>query len=198
MNKITHKINLKKAATLITALLLLIIAGYLYQTNHNSRTEQQSKISVAKAEELLNQANTLITQKKYPESIELLRQAQNVYPNNYDYNFKLGLAYYLNKDYESAVKYINQSLPLASNDSFKSNAYNVLGNAYRDKNDMEKAADSYLKSIELNPKDQNPYLNLSRLYIQENNSSEAKQIIERGITNIPDSAALKQALNNIK
>lgn len=65
------------------------------------------------------------------------------------------------------------------------------GEHYLEKLDYEKAEDFYLAAIEINPKEEEPYLRLAEIYSVQNQPEKAKDILEKGIEQT-DSRKLKE------
>lgn len=67
-----------------------------------------------------------------------------------------------------------------------------LGQKYLEEMDYEAAIVAYKKAIELDPKDENAYLNLSWILVQQENYEEAITILNAGLEMIPESAGILQ------
>lgn len=59
------------------------------------------------------------------------------------------------------------------------------GNNYLEQLDYEKAEDSFLQAIKINPKEKEPYVKLSELYIANDEVEKAQNIVAQAIENIP-------------
>ena len=59
------------------------------------------------------------------------------------------------------------------------------GNNYLEQLDYEKAEDSFLQAIKINPKEKEPYAKLSELYIANDEVEKAQNIVAQAIENIP-------------
>lgn len=61
------------------------------------------------------------------------------------------------------------------------------GNKYLEKMDYEKAEESFLKAIKINPKQKEPYIKLSDIYLANNEVEKARTIVEKAEKNVPES-----------
>lgn len=185
--------NLKYSILTVFILIftLVFIAQYcLEKKAQDSQAQQAAK----NAPIYFADGNKFMAEKEYDKSISYFKKAQGADPQNYSYNSKLGLAYYLNKNYQEAIRYTETSIELAPNDAFKDYSYNILGNIYRDKKDTEKAIACYQEAIKLNYRDQNAYLNISSLLSQEGKINEAINIIKEGYNKNPENKNLSTNL----
>ena len=70
------------------------------------------------------------------------------------------------------------------------------GNKYLKKMDYEKAEESFLKAIKVNPKRKEPYIKLSDIYLANNEVEKARAIVEKAEKNVPKSE--KQQFTDLK
>ena len=70
------------------------------------------------------------------------------------------------------------------------------GNKYLKKMDYEKAEESFLKAIKVNPKRKEPYIKLSDIYLANNEVEKARAIVEKAEKNVPESE--KQQFTDLK
>lgn len=77
--------------------------------------------------------------------------------------YTLGVAYVRLGRYDESISVINTYLSKEKENKWKSDGYNVLGNAYSSKNDLEKAKECYNKALELNPNNQYAKTNLEHI-----------------------------------
>lgn len=71
------------------------------------------------------------------------------------------------------------------------------GNIYEQMNQPDKAMQAYQKSISFNPKNPQPYIALSNLYIKQKNKNEALATLEQGLKYKPDSKSLIKQLEKL-
>ncbi len=101
----------------------------------------------------------------------------------------LAISQYNEKKYDEAEKKFNKLLKEDGDNDFI--YFNSLANIYRDQKNYEKSVDHYQKAIEANPKYETAYLNLAILYkIELQDLDKYKEIIERGLAEIPESETL--------
>jgi tetratricopeptide (TPR) repeat protein len=140
-----------------------------------SESEKIEKINV-----FYSDANKALVNKNYKESIEGFKKALELDPKNYNASFNLGISYYGNKDYQDSIDILNKAIGLQDNPAIKSNTFNILGNVYRDSGNKNNSEDSYRKSIELNYRNFNAYINLATLLNGESKTVEAITILKEG------------------
>lgn len=58
--------------------------------------------------------------------------------------------------------------------------YLASGQRYLEEMDYEKAEDAYLKAVEIDPKQAEPYLKLADIYVAQNNYEKAEEILKKG------------------
>jgi len=71
------------------------------------------------------------------------------------------------------------------------------GEIYEQMDQPIDAMKKFQQSISLNPKNSQPYIALSNLYIKQNNKNEAIAILEQGLKYKPDSKSLRKHLEKI-
>jgi tetratricopeptide (TPR) repeat protein len=91
-----------------------------------------------------------------------------------------------NKEYDKAIPFYLRAIEL---DPAAADAYNNLGNAYKDQGNLTKAIESYDKAIELKPDDAGAYYNLGIAYNTQGNLTKAIESYDKAIELKPDDAA---------
>ncbi|MGL6201974.1 MAG: WG repeat-containing protein [Lachnospiraceae bacterium] len=69
--------------------------------------------------------------------------------------------------------------------------YTAQGNKYFDEMEYEQAEAEYLKAIEIEPKQEEPYVLLADLYVAWMKPEKSKEIIEQGMQNVPEEQQVK-------
>lgn len=135
-----------------------------------------------KAKEKGNQAVRLMDNGRYEESIKLLKEAQQLDPTSFAYPYELAYAYYIQKDYKKAKKYLESSLKYKD---VNENAYQLLGNTYDYLGKSKKAIKTYEKGLTLFPNSGNLYLEMGVMQIKNQEYQKALFYFEKGIEVAP-------------
>jgi len=148
--------------------LLLITAGQIAygQTNQEKALEKGNK------------AVALEDEGKFEEAIKLLEEARKLDPEHIAYPYELGYAYYAQKDYKKAAKFLKEILnhPKVSDQIFQ-----LLGNCYDDMGKTEKAVETYDEGLKLFPKSGKLYLEKGNIHWAKKEYSKALAFYEKGI-----------------
>ncbi|TAH04002.1 MAG: tetratricopeptide repeat protein [Sphingobacteriales bacterium] len=108
----------------------------------------------------------------YVGAIMASMQAAELFPNQADLFYYLGVAYSQTKQPEKAITNLKQALELyvGDNDTFKSQIYSSLGDVYQELKNYKESATAYEQSLKLQPK--NAYtLNNYAYYLSLRNQS---------------------------
>ncbi len=131
-----------------------------------------------KALEKGNQAMKLEDDGKFDEAIKLLEEAQKLDPERLSYPYELGYAYYAQKDYKKAIRYLEGIL---THPKVYDQVFQLLGNAYDDMGNHEKAFETYDAGLKLFPKSGKLYLEKGNVYWQKKEYGKALEFYEQGI-----------------
>lgn len=101
---------------------------------------------------------------------------------------KLAISKYNQRDYEGAIGIY---MKILESDPLNVTANNGLGNVYRDQKNYDKAQEQYEKVIQIEPSFIPAYANLSIMLLDLGRQKEAKDVIQRGLNNAPESTDLK-------
>ncbi|PKP19634.1 MAG: hypothetical protein CVU04_05565 [Bacteroidetes bacterium HGW-Bacteroidetes-20] len=153
----------------IIGILLLLTT---FQIVNGQTTDKQKAIEKGK------EAVRLMDNGRYEESIKLLKEAQQLDPKSFIYPYELAYAFYMQKDYKKAKKYVESSLKYKD---VNENAYQLLGNTYDYLGKSEKAIKTYEKGLKLFPNSGNLYLELGVMQMKNKEYLNALQYFEKGI-----------------
>jgi tetratricopeptide (TPR) repeat protein len=135
--------------------------------------------------------------KNFSESLESLKQAIELDPNNSTALHQLGAMMNEQKSPE-CVKFYEKSLDI-NNRSYLT--YNGLGNFYLKTNQFEKAEGYYTKAIEIDPKrSAKIYKNRAYLREKQNKNSDAKEDLKSYLKYFPqasDRGIIEQAIREL-
>ena len=95
------------------------------------------------------------------------------------------------KDYNGAIDLFTSAAEIETDNA---EIYNNLGLCYANIGDDEKAEKNYLKSIELNPKIPQCYINLSDIYYRQKRMSDGINILSYAIDMLPDDLIFRHYL----
>lgn len=117
--------------------------------------------------------------KKYNEAIQACNEALRLNPGDGETNFYLGRAYAGLKNRTKAAEYYKKSIPglikYTEEFSFYADGFYLLGNAYYENDQIQKAIEAYEKSLALSPKFTKAIFNLGIAYFVGKNMNKAKE-----------------------
>lgn len=136
---------------------------------------QKNEKKEQEAYELSQKAIELIDFGKTKQSIDLLKQAIKLDPNNYNYTYELGYAYYLTQDYDNSIKVYKKATKLKE---ASEETYQLLGNVYEAKGQFEEALKIYNKGLNKFPSSGELYYEKGNMY---KDKKEGLKYYEKGI-----------------
>lgn len=154
-------------------LLLFITAG---QIVYGQTTNKEKALDKGK------EAIKLMDNGKFDESIKLLEEAQKFDPDDINYPYELGYAYYAKKDYKKASKYLESIL---KHKDINDRVYQLLGNTYDNLGKSDKAIETYEAGLKLFPNSGNLYLELGVMQMGKKDYNKALSYYEKGIEVAP-------------
>jgi len=101
-----------------------------------------------------------LTLNKGHEAVKAYKRALDIKPNVSSYSWSLAEAYYVSGSFESAEK---QYALVAKNPSFASESHYMIGLCRVSRNKVDKAIESFQKSIELNPDNAEAHFEIAKL-----------------------------------
>ncbi|MCL2027646.1 MAG: tetratricopeptide repeat protein [Bacteroidales bacterium] len=113
-----------------------------------------------------------------PEFIADAQKALELFPEQPLPYYILGIGYNYNKDYEMAMQYFEQAVPLAqSNAILSASIYGALGDVYHQLENYKKSDDNYRKALKIEPNDDLVLNNFSYyLSLRKENLDEAERM----------------------
>ena len=177
---------------------------YLKQLERwSEKDESLSKLLTEREGELLMNLGWLLYQEplgKYTRSIQVLKEATLLSPEDPRVNFLLGLVYYNRgktdkKHYKSAIKYIERAIQMTPDDKASGNYFFYLGVSLEKIDQFERAEESFKKAIEREPRN-SLYLNyLGYSYsIRGIKYPEANELLLRALEDDPENEAYLDSL----
>ncbi len=153
-------------------LLIFILAGQVAFGQSNKE----------KALEKGKEAIKLMDNGKLDESIKLLEEAQKLDPDDINYPYELGYAYYAKKDFKMAIKYLESIL---KHNDISDQVYQLLGNSYDNFGKADKATETYEQGLKLFPNSGKLYLELGVIEMGKKDYNKALTYYEKGIEVAP-------------
>jgi tetratricopeptide (TPR) repeat protein len=135
------------------------------------------------------QAGVMLAQLgKYESAARQFEMARKDYPDPYEVGYNLTLAYTRAQNYTAAIQTAEGMIAEGHRNA---ELYNLLAEAYERSNRTVDAYNALRTATELEPKDENNYLDLVALGVDHRNYDLAFGIIEIGLKNIPNSYRLR-------
>jgi tetratricopeptide (TPR) repeat protein len=128
------------------------------------------------------EAIKIMDEGKIDESIVLLKEAEKLDPDRFDYPYEIAYAHYQKKDYKGAIKLLEK---LADHKDVTPRLYQLLGNAYDVNGDSEKAFAAYDKGLKKFPHSGILFLEKGNVYWGKEQYEKALPFYEKGIEEEP-------------
>lgn len=157
---------MKEAKTLLLVLFTLALSVATAQSDRE------------KAHQKLLKAVELMDEGKLDESIELLEQGQKLDPQNGDFPYETGFAYYQKGEYKKALKYIESALKL---EGVTDQYYEMQGNCYDMLGKREKALEAYQSGLKVFPSSGRLHLEMGVMYVLSKEYETSLSYFEKGI-----------------
>lgn len=177
----------------LTIVLTVVILTALIAGCSKGKIEQPTKLDPKVAIEKRQEGANLIMKGDIKKAEEVLTQVKDSIPADSETHFLLGVTAYNRKDYNTAVNAYKEAIRLNAN-HFE--AYNSMGNAYRDTKQYAEAEKSYRKAIELRPQFSFAYTNLA-LMLEANEPAKAIQVLQEGIKVFPGDMDMRYTLATV-
>ena len=148
-----------------------------WQTSFAQNTNQE------KAVELGIEAVKLMDNGEIDKSIQLLKEAKKLDPQNMDFPYEIAYAQYLKKDYKSSIKTLKA---IVNHPNVNDKVYQLLGNSYSVSGQPEKAIEWYEKGLEKFPNSGKLYLERGNIHLFNGEYGKALVYYELGIELDPE------------
>ncbi len=172
--KIEH-LNSMKIKPLFFTLLLL---SYLQLSN----AQVQKELALIKAQSAIS----LINEQKIDEGIKLLKESVTLDPENYNYAYELGYAYFLKEDYKNAIIILES---IKEHKEVTTELFEILGKSYEISMQRDDAISTYYEGLSKFPLSGMLYFEKGNLFWSNKNIGEALRSYEKGIEVEPDFAS---------
>jgi tetratricopeptide (TPR) repeat protein len=164
---------------LIAALIVIIIIAVVYFLSRNSEPDRKvlpeqtvNEVTATPSASLVSPVSPVSPLS--PIASDLTRPA----PEELQSMIDVGLQFYENQDYQSAIDKFNKVLALDPNNYI---AYNARGGVYTALEEYENAIADYAKVIELEPFFPHPYYNRGRVYLFLERYNEALADLQKAV-----------------
>jgi len=124
---------------------------------------------------------------KYERASGQFELARKDYPDPYELAFNLTLAYIKSKNYKAAISAAQE---IISKGYKKAELHNLLSQAYEGNGQTIEAYNALRVATQIDPKDENNYLDLATLCVDHANYELGLEIVNIGVRNLPQSDRL--------
>jgi len=124
---------------------------------------------------------------KYERAAGQFELARKDYPDQYELAFNLTLAYIKSKNYKAAISTAQE---IISKGHRKAEIHNLLAQAFEGTGQTIEAYNALRAATQIDPKDENNYLDLATLCVDHANYELGLEIVNIGIRNLPQSDRL--------
>lgn len=154
--------------TIYGILILLFLSNSLHGQQDNKM------IALEKAQKAIE----LMDDGKFKESIKLLKDAQKLDPERFDYPYELAYAAYIQKDFKGAIKILEK---IKSHKDVSELLFQLLGNSYDLIGKTDEAFAAYDEGLKLFPKSGKLYLEKGNIHWEKDEFAKALPYYEKGI-----------------
>lgn len=154
---------MRKTLTLV----FLLIAGQLL-----GQTDKEKALIKGR------EAIRLMDNGQIEQSIKLLEESMKLDPDNIDYPYEIGYAYYLTKNYQKAIDLLT---PLSKRKDTNDRIYQLLGNSYDHIGQRDKSIETYEAGLKKLPGSGRLHLELGGMYLTTKEYDKAIGYFEKGI-----------------
>jgi len=130
------------------------------------------------AENKKDKARELMDNGQPDEAIKLLEEAKKLDPDNYFYDYEIGYAYSIKKDYKTSLKIFKD---VVKYDNATDQCFQMLGNFYDINGEPDNALKAYDNGLKKFPNSGRLYLEKGNVYWNQEKYEEALPFYERGI-----------------
>jgi tetratricopeptide (TPR) repeat protein len=169
-----HKNNFIFNFFLFSRTVLCIISSVFLFLHTFSQNDENRK----KAKELKSEAIKLSDNGDPDKAIDLLESAKKLDPADYSYQYEIGYAYYVKKDFQNAIKSFEEVIKYPD---VTDQCYQMLGNSYDLNKERDKAKDAYNRGLKIFPYSGRLYLESGVLEGLDKNYDSAILLWEKGI-----------------
>jgi len=135
----------------------------------------------------LLKAKAIITIPNLTKSVQAAKKAEQLGCKNAELFSFFAELYYISKEYDKAMMYVNQAIEL---DKFDAHSYLYRGLIYKSRNDTSLAVSNFQTAIELKPEDVDSYNELAMIYYDRQDYNRGFQYLNSGLRFAPKDAFL--------
>ncbi len=141
---------------------------------------------------LFQVATMLALHEDYLSAIPLMERARQAFPQSYDVNFNLALAYFRSGRYEKSNAILK---PLLERDS-KAEAHNLFGSVQEKLGQQTQAEASFQKAVALEPSNEDFQFDYANHFLQFENSHSAATVFASEVERFPKSWRMRLGLGS--
>lgn len=175
--------------------LVVLLSARTIVRNRDWRTRETLwvatvKVSPTSSKAWNNMGDIYAGKGDFQSSLRAFQRAIELRPNYVDAHHNMGVTYLQMKDFDNAIVWFEKTVaifPLAQ-------SYNDMGVAYFYKGQPDKAEESFMKALEVNPNSALAYNSLGLLYFKLGRVEEARQAWLRAIELDPYSEGIRKNL----
>jgi Ca-activated chloride channel family protein len=124
---------------------------------------------------LMKRGNRYYKNELYGDALRYYSEGDKKNPGVFEPAFNMGDALYKAEDYRGSIKSFDRSLPSARNDFERADIYYNLGNGYFMAGEYDRAIESYIRGLELNPTNLNMKYNLELALKRKKEEQERRE-----------------------
>jgi len=137
-----------------------------------------AQTDLERSKDLGKQAVALEDKGEFIQAIELLTEAQRLDPASIVFPYEMAYSYYNTKEYQRVVDILTK---LTTHRDVFAKVYQLLGNAYDDLGQPDKATETYNAGLKVFPKAGELYLELAVMQLEKKEYDKALNFCESGI-----------------
>lgn len=142
--------------------------------NQSAFTQTNQEKALSKGREAIQ----LMDKGEFDESIKLLKEAEKLDPERFDYPYEMAYAYYAKADYKKAISILEKN---KKHKNVTEQLYQLLGNSYDVSGDPEKALAAYDDGLKIFPNSGSIYLEKGNVFWAKKEYGKAIPFYEKGI-----------------
>jgi tetratricopeptide (TPR) repeat protein len=158
----------------MTRIIKLVALLLLISTSQFALGQTNKEKALAKGLEAIK----LMDNGKFDESIQLLKEAQKLDPDRFDYPYEMAYAYYSKEDYKGALKILEKN---KTHKDVTERLFQLLGNCYDVLGKTDKAFEAYDEGLNQFPNSGIIYLEKGNVYWGKEEYVKALPFYEKGI-----------------
>lgn len=158
------------------------------------RKAKKPRSEADRAQSLRAHGSRLLSQRKIPEALDLLRQAAEIEPHNFDGRINLGSACYMNGEHEEAIRHFRYVLGI---DPHHPMALLNLAAAYDATGKLTESIETLERLTLARPKFPDVHYNLAIAYMKKEEDAKAEELLHEELRVNPGNEKARDLLNKL-